>query len=131
MLVVLGGAYLWDLFQTLRFWGAPLFPPQRLVWFFIVILWIFGPAPLAGVWLWLEARSLGGGRWGWRWWCGALPIALFLWLFSSSYRGYATAPVADTGGFIPWFGDALTVVAIVPLWMLHHARRAQKFVVCS
>ena len=124
MLVVLAGAYLWDLFQTLRFWGAPLFPPQMPVWLFLVIPWMFGPLPLAGVRLWLEARRRGGGRWEWRWWGGALPIALFLWFFTGNFAGYLAPPPGDAGGYIPWLGDALTVVAVVPLLMLHHARNA-------
>jgi hypothetical protein len=113
ILAVLSCAYVWLLFDNLRFTSAPLSDPMS--WVFVIGPGVLAPAPLVGVWLLSEAASVGGGRWGWRWWCGALLVGLFVDDLARTVVLNWNRHVFHLGTAHPFLEYVLTLVGVGPV----------------
>lgn len=127
-LAVTAGTHIWESSQDWRFYGFTLDDRMSVFGWVCALVFIVLPpvtwfGPPLGVWLLAKARLVGGGRWGWRWGCGALLTSGFVGFGHDAYRTLVTPDLsADHSHWRPLVGFTLAVVCIGPVWVLSNSR---------
>ncbi len=114
--------YVWDWLHNIKdVWGS--YPPLNgEAWLYLVQLVALDVLQVGGVWVLFRGLTVGGGRWGWRWWVGWIGPAIMVWVITIEITIARHLLTAD--GFDPaaWRNTLMALAVIAPLWVLSAPR---------
>jgi hypothetical protein len=103
-------------FRFGSWWPANPAPAPFAIFF--ILPQVLDLAVLIGFWLIFTALRSGGGRFWWRWWVGAIPVALFAWgLIDSALWTLGQERIFNATAH-PWANEFLMLLAIPIMWGL-------------